>query len=216
MAKFIRRVAISSAETKHVHRNAENLQLYHNTPLIYNGLLYSTNGVGEDITDQFSSYNTRVGDELYAKGIDLRFWLSNKNDRPNCQYRVIVYKYKAGVAPITDTIFQNFSLGALLPDNNKMIAYADTQNITVIKQFRVGSNGGDYSLESGATNREKSFERKIYIPLKMARIKYATDSTTPKFWDMGVCVVAYDAYGTAFTDNIASFAWSYKLYFKDP
>ena len=77
---------------------------------------------------------------------------------------------------------------------------------------------GDYSLEASATNKEHSCIRQFYIPLKNMKIKYAQSTSTgkPKFFDYGMAIVAYDAYGTAETDNIASYGWSYKLYFKDP
>jgi len=217
LGKLVRRVALNTSETKHAHRSVENVNLNHNAPLITNNVLYTTNGEFDETIDNTTSYATRLGDEIYLKGIDFRFWLSNKPDRPNVQYRIVIYKYKTSSSlPDTSAIFQDYAL-AVGVYNNKMIAYADTQNITVLKQFRVQSNGGDYSLESGSTIREKSFERSVFLPMKMAKIKYSNLSGgTPKFWDIGVAIVAYDAYGTLISDNIASVAWSYKLYFKDP
>jgi len=220
MAKLIRSVALRSAETKHVHRSAENIQLYHNVVWAFTNVLYTTNGTGDENPDAASSYDSRIGDEIYLKGIDFRFWFSNKNDRPNTQYRVLIYKYKAGTTPSSTTIFGEYNVAAGV-SNNKIIAYADTQNITILKQFKIASNGGDYSLEITAppsymVAREKSFERSAYVDMKMTKIKYSNTSTEPKLWDIGVAVVAYDAYGTLNSDNIASMAFTYKLYFKDP
>lgn len=216
MARLIRSVALKTAETKHAHRSVENQQLYHNIPSLYAACLYTSVGMSDEVMDSAVSYDTRVGDEIYAKGIDFRFWFSNKADRPNCQYRVVIFKFRSSVIPSSDTIFQNYAVAATVA-NNKMIAYLDTANVTILKQFRIQSNGGDYSLESGSANKEKSFERKIYLDLKMAKVKYTSAvATTPKDYNIGVCIVAYDSYGTLETDNIASVAWSYKLYFKDP
>jgi len=213
----VRRVALNTSETKHAHRSVENEQLYHNVVSITNNVLYLTNGTDDEVIDNTTSYATRLGDEVYLKGIDFRFWLSNKSDRPNVQYRIIIYKYPTrSTAPTAGAIFQDYAL-AVGVSNNKMIAYIDTQNVTVLKQIRIQSSGSDYSLESGATNREKSNARTVFLPMKMAKIKYSNLSGgTPKFWDIGVAIVAYDAYGTLISDNIASVAWSYKLYFKDP
>ncbi len=51
---------------------------------------------------------------------------------------------------------------------------------------------------------------------KVKKIKYDEGGTAPKFKDIGFALVAYDAFGTLQTDNIASFAWNAKLSFKDP
>lgn len=217
--RAVRRIALNACETKSVYRCSENNQLNHNVPFFYSGLLYTTQGVGDATMDAASSYDSRIGDEIMVKGIDLRFWLSTKNDRPNTQYRIIVFKHRQGLTINTGAVFNDYQLAAGPPEvrNNKVMSYANTEKITVLKQIMLKSQGNDYSLESGATNRERSRYVQCYLPMKMMKVKYEIeDSTTPKFNNISVCVVAYDAYGTLSTDNIASFAWSYKLYFKDP
>lgn len=216
LVRTIKTVALSAVETKHSYRCVENVQLYHNTAYLTSNIMYTQTGTGDSGFDAATSYATRLGDEILAKGVDFRFWLSNKHNRPNCQYRIIVFSYPSTTVPAVGDVFQNYNIG-LGVDNNKMLAYINTDRIKVLKQLVLKSAGGDYSLETGADTREKSFYRQFYIDMGMKRIKYQTPTSgLPKFTDIAVCILAYDAYGTLLTDNIASVAWSYKLYFKDP
>ena len=57
---------------------------------------------------------------------------------------------------------------------------------------------------------------KIWIPLKNKIIQYQNGVGNPMKGDIGFCIVPYDSYGTLTTDNISSYAFNYKFYFKDP
>lgn len=80
--------------------------------------------------------------------------------------------------------------------------------------------GTDFSLESGATNKEKSTYLSFSIPLrKLGKLQYSADNgEVPKYQKhcLAFGVIAYDAYATAGTDNIASMAVTSRFYFKDP
>lgn len=65
----------------------ENQQLIHNKSNYIANFLSCKQGV----TDPNSTPGTnlvRIGDEFYLHNINIRFWLSNKKDRPNVMYKL--------------------------------------------------------------------------------------------------------------------------------
>jgi len=211
--QLVKRSVLNTAESKHCCRGELNLQLYHSGGLtspgyVYNNILYSTNGTGDNPAPAGSKYDTRIGDEIYLQKLEIKYWLSNKDDRPNVMYRILVYKYEVTTTPgLTDI------LGSI---GNQMIEFPNTGNITVLRDMIVNERGSDFSIETGSVKKEISFYRKMDISFNNTKVVYRSGSTNPKNWDIGMMVVAYDAYGTPKTDNIASFGWNYRLTFKDP
>lgn len=211
---LVRKGAISVAETKHCFRVDLNKQLYHNAGAsgfqIYTGILYNLNGTADEDAPSANRYDTRIGDEIYLQDLEFRFWLSNKADRPNVMYRIIVFKYY-------DTVNVPTAISAVLAaTGNCILDYCEESKITVLRDMRVIPGGTDFSLEPSAANKEKSTFKKIMIPFNNTKVRYIESGARPKDWDIGVAVVAYDAYGSTTLDNIASFGWNYRLRFKDP
>ena len=91
-----RSVLRGTMETKTVGKSAENIQLFHNKPLYQGALLATTQGV-KDPNNQ-SSNDARIGDEVLLRNTNIRFWLSNKLDRPNCMYKLFMFWYTEGQA----------------------------------------------------------------------------------------------------------------------
>lgn len=180
----------------------ENIQLFHNKPLYVGGLLATEQGVSDDNTQ--SSKKVRKGDKITLKNMNIRFWLSNKLDRPNCMYKGVLFWYKPG-QPLSDAI-------VYFTQTNKMLDRYNTEQIRVVDQFIVKPgpmflNGTEKFEHSYLATLNKSYKRKT--------ITYEENGTVPKGWDMGFALVTYDAYGTLQTDNIASFAYNVKLTFED-
>ncbi|PAT00922.1 hypothetical protein CI105_09320, partial [Candidatus Izimaplasma bacterium ZiA1] len=75
----------------------ENQQLFHNKPLYAAKFLGDIQqGVSDGDTSTTSGTGVkaiRVGDQIRLKNINMRFWLSNKLDRPNCMYKLILFWY---------------------------------------------------------------------------------------------------------------------------
>lgn len=215
MVRIARREVLKKCETKYRQASGENITLYHD---FSDGALGTTGNAVNKIqnlcqTVQGNSQNQRVGDEIYPVGISLRLWLSNKDVRPNVMYRIIVYTCPP------DQVYANtpsaFWAGA---SGNKMIDFINVDKYKVIKHMMIKPFAGDYSLETGATNKEHSSYRKLWIPVK-GPIKYQTDNgDVPKYQKHNICVAigAYDAYGTVVTNDLATFAYTYRFYFKDP
>ena len=201
LVALIKKVALKPVETKRIFVHAENQQLYHNTVLQANNLL--TTSVG-------TTQSTRIGDAVVGVGLSLKIWLSQKLDRPNIMYRLIVFHSSISTGLIS---FANGSIG------NKMLATVDTDAVGVIKQFLITPKAGDFSLETGAANKERSTYKSFNINLNKRIIKYNGDGgAQPRDLknNINVAIIAYDSFGTLITDNIASFAYQACFYFKDP
>lgn len=212
LVKLIKNVTLKQSETQYVSTNAENTQLYHNAYTSGSIIFIAQNMCRTVVGDGQSQ---RHGDSVMPIGIGIRLWLSNKLDRPNVMYRLMI------VASPPDQVLQqspsNFWAGV---SGNKMIDYVNTDKYTILYHKIINPGANDYSLESGATNKEKSLYRKIWISLKRkGEISYSTDSgEVPKYQKhcISMVIIPYDATGTQPTDNIASVSYNYRFYFKDP
>lgn len=209
LVKTIRNVALRNTETKYTERGGENLQLYHNggTGSSF-GQLYNLMS-----TFQGDNVNQRAGNEVFAVGMSIKLWLSNKLDRPNVMYRIIIF-----TAPVVPTISVTDMFDTSGGGNNHMISYVNTEKYKVVYNRIVQPFSGDFSLESGSANKEHSRLVKIWLPFKNSRVPYHNASDQPKYdkHNLHLAIVAYDAYGTLEMDNIASFSINARFYFKDP
>lgn len=210
LVKLIKNVSLSTVETKYFVLSGQDLQLQHNGGAgpSYNRI---TNLLG---SSQGTAQENRVGDEVIAKGLSIRLWLSNKLDRPNVMYRIIVYSGPRDQAAIASP--NNFFEAHT---TQKMLDMINTDKYKVIRSKIIQPFAGDYSLESGATNKEHSKLVKFYIPLNNRKVLYGNDNEdlpTDNKNCISVAIIAYDAYGSLTSDTIASFAYLTKFYFKDP
>ncbi len=90
-----------SASTITVGKSAENTQLFHNKAFYLGGLLSTQQGNLDP--DNQQSNAARKGDEIFLRNVNVRFWLSNKNDRPNVMYKLFLFWYDAGTQ-LTDAV----------------------------------------------------------------------------------------------------------------
>ncbi len=198
-----RSVVRGMMETKTVGKQQENVQLDHNIPLYVGGLLATSQGVTDP--DNQSGNAARIGDEILLRNVNVRFWLSNKLDRPNVMYKLFLFWYTEGQTLSNALCF--FTQG------NKMLDRINNENISIIDQKTVFS-------KNMYLNGTEKFEHSQLCTLngnwKGKKIIYDQGGSTPKKRNIGYCVVAYDAYGTLQTDNIASFAVDYATRFQDP
>jgi len=213
LVNLIKKVSLKQTETKYTHFSAENYQLYHNLASIQSGSLYTTQGTGDDGSGT-NKTAMRIGDELIARGLSFKFWIANKQDRPNVMYRLIIFKYTRD----TTLSLSNLLKGAV---SNNIMDDVNKERITVVYQkifnLQVGYSAFAYSAVPTETyGREAHKYLQVWIPFKNKKIHYNDGGHDPKFFDYGFALIAYDSYGTLTTDNIASYAWERKFYFKDP
>ncbi len=205
--KDVRAIARSTLrgamEVKTVGKSEENIQLFHNKPLYQGSLLATSQGVSDP--NNQSGNAARIGDEILLRNVNVRFWLSNKLDRPNVMYKLFLFWYTEGQT-LSDTL-------CFFTQGNKMLDRINNENIGIIDQKTV------FSKEMYLNGTEK-FEHSQLCTLngnwKGKKIIYDQGGSTPKKRNVGFCVVCYDAYGTLQTDNIASLAFDYNTRFQDP
>lgn len=217
LVKLINKISLKKAETKQTHFCEENVNMNHNSGILRRKLLQTNQGITDTDTGT-SAYSNRIGDEIVARGIKFKFWIANKDDRPNLMYRLIVFKYQSLTTPTSTDIFKG-------SNGNRIMDDFDREAFTPLYQkiFKI-QIGNSMSVKQGtAFITPADFLRKeaykyisFYVPLKNMKIKYADGGNVPKFNDIAMYLVPYDAYGTLTTDTIASVNWSYKFYFKDP
>jgi len=198
-------VVKKQSETKNSSFPEENIQLYHHTPHFHSNMLYTQ--PGDNSGDRAGTWTIREGDELYLQHLRLKFWLSNKQDRPNVIYRILVFWYNSEQAGVMTA---NHVLNAM---NNMLLNEPNRENISVIADEYVRNVGDSQS------GREHSTLKFINKSWKNKKIVYNdTDTPTayqPKKRDIGYMVLAYDAYGTLISDNIASMAVQYDIKYKE-
>jgi len=200
--RISKRTVLNLSESINKVTLAENVELFHNKSLYLGQLLATKQGTADDNTGTVGT--VRKGDELLLRNINIRFWLSNKFDRPNVMYKGYLLWYEAG-----DTI--NDAL-VWFTQQNKMLDRINTEQVSILDSFivRPGNNF------AGPTEKEHSYLATLNKSWKAKKIKYDEGGIRPKWKDLMFVVVAYDAWGTVQTDNIASLAYNIKLTFKDP
>jgi hypothetical protein len=217
LANKMKTIALKQCETKVASDTAENLQLTHNGTYFKNNFFFTSQGTA-DPQGLDSAPRSRIGDEIIARGIKFKWWLSNKGDRPNVMYHIYVFYYNTLETPTVSTFWRGTDgVGGTM---NRMLDNPNPDRVKVLKKLIVNSKSqylGVQTTDNASFDREHSQLRELYISLNNKKIVYRRDSSgVPKGWDLGFAVVPYDSYGTLITDNIASFAWSSTFYFKDP
>lgn len=207
-AKSVKKIAKQTihnvCEKKSFGFTDENNQLYHNKTAYLAEWLKCKQGTADpnDLTSQL----VRIGDEMYLHNINIRFWLSNKLDRPNVMYKCYLFWYDSG-ATIDDAL-------CFFTQTNKMLDRYNNEAISVIDSKTIFS-GSNYA--AAGNPREHSYLCTLNGSWKNGRkIIYDEGGFVPKKRNIGTLVVAYDAYGTAQTDNIASYAYNGLVTITDP
>lgn len=215
--QVVKKHLMKKFETKYKFFSYENMNLYHNCTRVSNspdvpierGMLTTTVG-----TTQFD----RIGDEIHSLKLEFKLWLSNKLDRPNVMYRILVVSADdsdiPGAPTATTGLWYSTSLGG--SPGNRMIGKVNDDVFRVHKDILVQPYSGDYSSETGATLKEHSRLIQFTVTTNK-RIKYKVDTgTVPQGPNnYALYVIPYDSYGTVQTDNIASLAYSIRHYYKD-
>lgn len=219
LRKTIRRTVNQMAETKKFSIIQENVQLYHNTPLT--AVLDPWSNVGKG-----TNGNNRVGDKLTSRGVSFVFTLHNKMDRPNVWYRILIgtspQSYN-GVVIDTSNLpgfiwrSHDVALGGAFPSppgggQSKLLSHVDKE-----RGFRtIFDKSYKCTDVSGDVDRENFMKKKIWIKPKRSGVVQFSDTglVTRGRWLFAV-VLCFDSWGTLLSDNIASYAITIDLYWKD-
>jgi len=201
VAKIAKRTIMKTTEAKHSNFAGENKQLFHNIPYYTSNLLQTSLGLEDEDTPGKSM---RVGDEIYLNNINARIWMSNKHDRPNVMYRIMLVEYTQGHTVDNALVF--------FTQTNKMLDRVNNEKVRVLAAKYV-KPGADYTLNAHEHSFLITMNKKYAKPRKVV---YHNGGQVPKKTNVALVVCCYDAFGTAQTDNIASFAYDLKLTWRDP
>lgn len=214
-----------SMNRKFITESAEDITLAHNNGTgsknVKSLSTVANNRTANLLSTAASAFQAgRIGDYINASGVLVKLWLSNKLDRPNVMYRVLVIQWYHGFDPTAaNNVFKANS------SPNLMIAGVDTDRFKVRYDRTLQSKGGFNASSTGTelvpsnTNKGKEFSRYHKFYLKTPGIvRYQTDNgqiPSIEKYCLALYVFAYDAYGTATTDNIASCAYETTFYWRD-
>lgn len=207
--KNIRRIVNQGKETHFVDYAWGKHELYHNDwsvpaqPGAFKALLNDP----VCLPPQGDGDSNRTGNDIIGRGIQMKLMFGMKADRHNTTFRVMVLRVTKGYSISSYTnVFDNQT-------GNIMLDAVDKDRVKVLYDKK---HTQKVDVNSYNANKEITFFRKFYIPHK-ALYKFYDDGTQQNSYpfDIYLCVLAYDAYGTLTTDNIGYVqSWS-RFYFKD-
>jgi len=226
----VTQVLMKKAETKNYHFAEENIQLNHNIGRNVGTLLAPVMGsftnifnIWADIPKGTASYQ-RIGDRITPRGMSLKVYLANKQDRPNCMIRVIIARVPKAING-TATLVGNvnpFETTLQLGNNgNKMLMNADSDRgvkFLYDKIHRVGPQvQGSATGGQGFSLKEQTKIFRLWIKSKKSRdILYdSTGSSQIVNNPILMWAIPYEQYSTVETDTVATIAYEGKLYYKD-
>lgn len=210
MVALIKKTVLKKAEQKEKQVSFEKVEMFHNcfwnggTPsstglvIKMNSGVLPTQGVGD---------NQRVGDEIYLSGFKWKFLVGQKADRPNVTFRYLVMTVPKGSSITYHDWFKNVVGNVLLDEPNRDFVKVHASGIWRPNEAGLGNTGGD----------EYTFTKQMWIPYKK-KLKFgpADAAITHNDDDLYMVIMAYDAYGTLPTDNIAYIQPLLLCYYRDP
>lgn len=212
LAKMMQRISLRQCETKLASQKTDpnGINLFHNQTHYVKNLLNTQQGVTNN--PGIDELANRLGNEVVARGIKIRFQVISAPEHPNFNFKYFVFRYETSV-PLGDNVFWCGPAG-LGGNANRMLDFVDTRNITILKSGLVQNRN---KLDPGSLNHVNNVYRDIWVPLNNKKIKYnGNDSPDPKYTTIGMCLVAFDANNTPQTDIIAFWNYTTRFYYKDP
>jgi hypothetical protein len=191
------------SELKHYTLSTNNRQFSHN------GSAGGVSGADTSVLTPLQGLATgtnvgnRIGDDILAKKLDMNFFLSSKQDRPNVNYRLLVVVCPDNNGPSISQVLNTGGGNFLLNENSD-------ERYLIIHDEIVPASVGAY-----LAGKEQSLVVKRSIPLNFP-VSYGRSVNTPAHADLRIYALAYDAYGTLNTDNIASMSAHCTLFYLDP
>lgn len=202
MSRIVRTQISKASEKKHYITNSANNQLYHNTGADGNIVPHLTNLLS---TFQGLTQTTRVGDKIFSERLDFKVWVSNKLDRPNVTYRIVVLKgdqYDCLATSSISALFFPINIGD--PQYN-ITGHLNTDKFSILVDKIINPFGGDYSVESGATLREHSRMITFSVPTNKSILYRSDNGQIPEGKNVYQCIVmAFDAHGTLASNDLAT------------
>lgn len=195
----------------------ENISLYHDRGTA-NAALASTNE-GAIIFNPWvqipkgTDSNTRIGDEIYNRGIAFRVMGWNTPGRGAQFVRIIIAVIPKTVgATVMDG--GNYDLLDVYGSNDTVTGMVKNEGVKVLYD-RTITFKAQGSTDTTATSGDSRFFRRIWIkPKRFQKISYQQDGNVVQK-PLGIWVIPYDEYASLRSDNILTVSYTLKMYFKD-
>jgi len=202
VSRIARAVVLKASETKRKQVSLGKFELFHNK----DSFRYHLNLPGS-MPSKGDDDNQRNGDTIIGRGWKVKMTLANKGDRPNVTYRITCVARQSTAVPVYADVYKNTSGNILLDDVDK------DKNTVLYDRTYKPNKGMVGTTESGL--REYLVPYKFWIPRKkMMKFDSATNDVNDR--QIWLFVMAYDAFGTLITDNIAYAQLWTEFVYKDP
>ena len=202
--KVVSRMIMKKVEPKHKNFDHGKTELYHN--------LINTVHLNKDacMPSQGTQDQQRIGDRIDIGGFMVRMLNGQKTDRVNVNWKFWVLRVPRGEPVGYSNLFEAIT-------NNTMIDPLNKDYATVLKSYQCKKLISTLHNDTSPwAQRELTFPTKLWIPYKKS-IKFLSNASTDhNDHDIYLVWVAYDAFGTLTTDNIAYSDISSTVYYKDP
>jgi len=201
--KRVKRVMFKTCESKSKGTNHQKAELYHNQP----ASIMHLNDQTISVPSQGVGDNMRVGDQINISGYKIRMLIGQKADRPNVTFKYWVVAAPRGATYSYQAFFRNVTGNALL----------DQMNTDFVKILKSGTWKPHDGYMDNASD-EYTFTKQFWVPRKKLLKFGPTDGSNfhNDTVDIYTIMVAYDAFGTLPTDNIAYVASFSDVFYRDP
>lgn len=201
--RAVNQVISRRAETKFNEVNTGWLDVLHNNANGFYRLCRLEQGLTE---------NTRVGNEVMAVGLCCKVGIISKPQEPNCTWRIMAFNVPFGVTTIPSDLFDNSPTTVSF-----MMNFVNTDRYKVLYNKVIHARPFDASREEGAENRETTYFRKIWIPLRGKKLTYTRTSQDPtqQYGNIFVAVFGYSEEGTDSSTVVGRTCCVSRFYFKD-
>lgn len=208
-AARVTRVVRNLAEPKTKRFMLAKYELYHNAY----GPGAGSQGLRLGINDaavmpiQGIAPNQRIGDMIYFTGWRIKLLIGQKFDRPN-----VTFRYSVILAPKNGNIaYGDFFVATT---SNVLL---DDHNTEYIKVLKTGYWRPNQAALASAGGREYTFTKSMYIPhRRLVKFGPALGANTHNDYDAFLVIMAYDAFGSLNTDNIAYVQGCIDIEYRDP
>jgi len=207
---IIRATVKRVAEPKTKTANFGKTEMFHNC--FFSGTAVGTGFLAHlnnpDLMPQQSGSDSgRIGDQIYLTGFTIKMLIGQKSDRPNVTFRYLIFNVPKGAVPNYANWFINTSANVLLDDPNYDF-------VKVIKQGVWRPNEAGLT---GTGNDEYTFVKRLAFSYKkLLKFGPADGALTHNDSDLYISLMAYDAFGTLLTDNIAYCTATMEMSYRDP
>nr|WPR18748.1 MAG: capsid protein [Skomarfal virus 48] len=201
-ATRVKRVIMRVAEPKIVRHSTDKVNLYHNS-FSYALHLNDVNGM----PTQGTGDNMRVGDEINVTRYRVRALIGQQADRPNVTFRWFFIEAPKGLS----ATYANFFIATT---NNVMLDDPNEDAVRVLKRGQMRPNQAGLLPVGGD---EYTFTKEWSLNYKR-KYKFgpAQATTAHNQREVYFIIMAYDAYGTLVTDNIAYIQSLKETHYRDP